>query len=682
MNNRARILVLSMLVALVMMPLQTVATTYNILEKAIPISTHEPINNMDATREMPSARLRNLDVEIKHTPIKRLLIEPKFQNIIVIPAGNTTIITGNQTYTDTGFEVYGNLTIVDANVIFNGTSGIIAKNGSIVKIVDSKTECYQTSIYTIDAEANTTITVEGGEIVGCTEFSIGHNYADIGVKATLTIKNSKLIDTPLYAMYSDVTINYVEALAEVGGGYDAITLEGATATVENLNICGKSGHEFTTGLHLNGVVSTLTGVNVNGTYLALFMENYTSAVVRNCIFKNNLLDIEIVVGVGISIENCKFNAISVAYSVGVSIIGCQIEKAAGEYSPMYFPLYFTDTENVALINNTMIGLSPVFYGSRFYHFSTHKIEGNKVNGKNLLYLVNATNEVITEEYGAIILVGVDNVVIGKQNISDVTLAMEIVFSKHVTTENPLIKNVVYGMYIFGSDVMIKDGKIKDALAGIWAEGSNVSINNAYMKYIQEYGIFAKNATIFVNRTQIVESGIGIIINVGKLEVMNSVIYMNALGISVGKDTNTTEVHYCSIYTNMQHGIYSEAAIVINASYNWWGVNGAAPELKESGEPFDPEEVWGDFTDDTFTKPLNEPMWLPSEEGEEGPQPPPQPPPEEEGGEGPGGGLPGVPTSGVLVALALAIVVAAIIVIIRRRVPVAKIAAMAIRGRGA
>ncbi|MCR8454196.1 MAG: right-handed parallel beta-helix repeat-containing protein, partial [Crenarchaeota archaeon] len=623
---------------------------YNILEKVVPISTHEPINNMDVTREMPFAGLRNLDIEIKHTSTKHSLVEPKFQNAIVIPPGNTTIITGNQTYTDTVFIVYGNLTIVDANVVFNETSGIFAENGSIVKIVNSKITYYQTPKYIIRADANTTIIVEEGEIVGCTDFSTGDMYEYIGVKATLTIKNSKLIDTQLYAMYSDVTINYVEVLAEVGGGYDAITLEGATATVENLNICGKSGHEFTTGLYLCGTVSTLKGVNISGTRHALYMRNLTGATVRNCIFKNNSLDIGIAVSVGISIEDCKFNTIYVGDSVNVSIISCQIEKAAGALiSP---PLYFCYTRNITLINNTMIGLSPVFYGFTFWDFSTHKIEGNKVNGKDLLYLVNAINRVITEEYGAIILVGVDNVVIGKQDISDVTLAMEIAFSEYVTIENPLIKNVKYGIYIIDSNVRIKDGKIKDAFEGIQARGSDVFINNAYMKHC-ECGIFAMDSTIFVNRTQIVESGSSITVAGGKLKVMNSVIYMNDLGISVGLGTSKTEVHYCSIYTNKRHGIYSCAAIIINASYNWWGVNGAAPELKESGEPFDPEEVWGNFTNDTFMKPLNEPMWLPSEEGPpEGPLLPP--------------GGPGVPILGVLIALALAIVVAAIIVIIRRR----------------
>ncbi|MCR8501555.1 MAG: hypothetical protein NDP19_04510, partial [Crenarchaeota archaeon] len=194
MNNKVRILALSLLVALVLMPLQTVAATYNTPEKTIPTTiTHEPINAESelyptkAPREIPLPKLRNLDdldTKIEQVPIRRLSkpnppTEPKgltspFPNIIVIPAGNETIITGDQTYTDTGFEVYGNLTIVDANVVFSGTSGIIAKNGSVVKIVNSKITYDQTPTYIIEAEANTTITVEGGEIVGCTDFSVGH----------------------------------------------------------------------------------------------------------------------------------------------------------------------------------------------------------------------------------------------------------------------------------------------------------------------------------------------------------------------------------------------------------------------------------------------------------------------------------------------------------------------------
>jgi len=80
------------------------------------------------------------------------------------------------------------------------------------------------------------------------------------------------------------------------------------------------------------------------------------------------------------------------------------------------------------------------------------------------------------------------------------------------------------------------------------------------------------------------------------------------------NVTAVEVHYCSIYSNRMHGIYSTANITINASYNWWGVDNTPPEREEIGDPMDPEEVWSTFTSDTFEKPLKEAMWSPSEEG--------------------------------------------------------------------
>ncbi|MCR8432787.1 MAG: right-handed parallel beta-helix repeat-containing protein [Crenarchaeota archaeon] len=983
MNNKVRILALSLLVALVLMPLQTVAATYNTPEKTIPTTiTHEPINtesalySTKAPREIPLPKLRNLDdldTKIEQAPIGRLSkpnppTEPKgltspFPNTIVIPAGNTTIITGNQTYTDTGFEVYGNLTIVDANVIFNGTSGIIAKNGSIVKIVNSKITYDQTPTYIIEAEANTTITVEGGEIVGCTDFSTGHNYEDIGVRATLTIKNSKLIDTPLYAMYSEVTVNDVVITAKAysdiicftaensmvnianinfdGEVYGSATLYGiylygtdgtvtginmivkayessaaygliidtATITLENVNFDGEAyGAAMLCGITLYGTDGTMTGINmivkaynesyVNGLavdtatvtlenpqiemwtyglssgdiiapYLAtinviggiikfhpyegtswasivfiygaagtvnfdgteilidaygyggdveyesyliipfyaypgsisfknvivntklrgfafvyyfiygrgagtvefttsvlnvecyeesfiyyfalaygkpvvfgnstidikcdgastiyafaypflgtfkllnsyvlarcfgvsliytmvymrggtviidnskvlmyayggsvivlvsmpytpavpgvynitnsiiggetyfygltcnqdsVYIENVTlfgfdtalvlqsvkNAVVRNCVFKDNTRAMGIGGGSGVGgeilIEGCVFKNIrefniDASYSANVKIIGCSFEKT------IEFPIYFVGMENVTLVNNTMTGLSPVFIGTELKHFSTHKIEGNKVNGKDILYLVNETNKQITEEYAAIILAGTSNITISGLKFLDVTAAITIAFSGNIIVDKVSIDSVKYGVYTAGSNVTIRGSKIFHAERGVLARvGSKVTVESGDIRYSAN-GILAEDSEVFVNKTQFYQNGFGIVIigfTGGKLEVMNSVILMSAEhGISVTGNVTAVEVHYCSIYSNRMHGIYSTANITINASYNWWGVDNTPPEREEIGDPMDPEEVWGTFTSDTFEKPLKEAMWSPSEEG--------------------------------------------------------------------
>ena len=85
-------------------------------------------------------------------------------------------------------------------------------------------------------------------------------------------------------------------------------------------------------------------------------------------------------------------------------------------------------------------------------------------------------------------------------------------------------------------------------------------------------------------------------------IANSNIIANDMGITVtfGYPTNASflsnvTVIYCDIYSNKEHGLIavdlSGRNTNVTAKYNWWGsVDG--PEYKKDGDPYNPEEVYG------------------------------------------------------------------------------------------
>ena len=376
------------------------------------------------------------------------------------------------------------------------------------------------------------------------------------------------------------------------------------------------------GLCAEGIVAVNSTVYVENTTLygfwdAIVLSGVPEATIKDSTFLNNTRAIgiggESGYGGEILIENCKFVSrefnIDASYSANVKIVGCEFHKTTE------FGILFTNMLNVSLINNTMIGVSPVFVGTNLTHFSTHNITGNKVNGKDLLYLVNATNQKISGDYGAVILAGADNVTVEGISVSDVTAVITVAFSEDVTIKDLAVDMAKYGVYAFESDnVEVVGSKIIYAERAVYAVSSDVFVGDSDIRYSAN-GIFAEEADISVNKTQFYMNGVGIAAVDSNIEVTHSVILLSAqYGISLSGNITKAEVHYCSIYSNRLHGIYSASNVTVDASNNWWGVDGQPPELKEMGDPSDPEEVWGKFTDSTFDQYLEEAMWSPSEEG--------------------------------------------------------------------
>ena len=81
---------------------------------------------------------------------------------------------------------------------------------------------------------------------------------------------------------------------------------------------------------------------------------------------------------------------------------------------------------------------------------------------------------------------------------------------------------------------------------------------------------------------------------------------NNYGMYVESIDESMTVSYCNITSNKLHGILNEDPdTAINASYNWWGAP-EAPEYSEVADDVDPEEIYGLFTNDTYTTYLEVP----------------------------------------------------------------------------
>jgi len=344
----------------------------------------------------------------------------------------------------------------------------------------------------------------------------------------------------------------------------------------------------------------ITGASDYGIVVDHYSSNIT---IYNCTITNNRIN-----GISIlyysskvNISNCKISNSSSGwcdvfahYSSNITILNCVISSNSCEN------IELSNTRNAIIKNNVFIGGGIVISGYEFQHFASHAIENNTVNGKPLYCIVNATDYTVPTNAGQILIINCTNVFVSGVNISQISKAVQIVYSSNVEVRYSILSNnYLKGIYCCNSSniVLVNCTVDKNEDIGVYfSDSRNITICNCTIRCNNGSGVCIYNSeNVSILECLIVDNnkyGLKLYylyyVNISRSLIVNN----NDSGIYC-YDSWGVEIHYCDIYSNTKHGLYADNYYFVNAAYCWWG-DPSGPEYKSEGDLADPEEVYSTF----------------------------------------------------------------------------------------
>ena len=317
---------------------------------------------------------------------------------------------------------------------------------------------------------------------------------------------------------------------------------------------------------------TVSGCNISYNGYGILCEYSSNITISRCNISYNGDGINCWDSSSIAVLGCNISynghAIGCCYSSNITVSGCKVSynehggidcwgssdvtvsgcKIGDNLKGVL--LYFSS--NVTIIGNTFVNNGVDIWGELKH--CIHDIRNNTVNGKPLMYILNATGYSVPPNAGEVIIVNSINVLVSGANLSNTDTSIEVLYSNNTSIEDCVIKSNFVGIacsFSNGLNISGCDISNNDWEGILCYESSNIMIYKCVISYNVEFGG----------------------------------IYCH--------DSSNVSVHYCDIIGNVGHGLYNSGPYLVNATHNWWG-SPDGPEYKEEGDPYDPEEVYSDY----------------------------------------------------------------------------------------
>ena len=383
---------------------------------------------------------------------------------------------------------------------------------------------------------------------------------------------------------------------------------------------------------VNSTHISLNSMNLSCTNAGLEIAYSEDVYVKNSIASQNTgIGVQCDYSSNITITECTMSqnswfGIQCRCSTNITISRCQIRDNSANIGVDCRYSY-----NITIVDNVFVNNSLNLLGNSVEHY-IHTVENNTVNNKPLYYLLNAHDCVIPCDAGSVVVVNSTNVVVENLDL----VGIEFDWSINVTVYNCTAAGIDFD-YI--TNASITSCHITKTYLGIdISDSTNISIRRCVMSD-DEYGlaIFDSNATIrecvidqndwgifywcrYSQSLNITITGCTISHNRQGIEclcthpcllnitITRCTISQNHRGIVCfyWSSRCNVSVHYCNIYSNEEHGLYNYYyGVMVNATHCWWG-SPDGPEYTDVGDPYDPEEVWGNVTYEPW---LTEPIMI-------------------------------------------------------------------------
>jgi len=161
-------------------------------------------------------------------------------------------------------------------------------------------------------------------------------------------------------------------------------------------------------------------------------------------------------------------------------------------------------------------------------------------------------------------------------------------------------NVFYAVSSESSTLTIKDTYIANNMGeGVKAAESQVVILGSRITRNDGYGVYADGSTLTVNNTVITENYYGLYLTKSTFNIYYGHISLNDYYGIYAEENTTGYIYFTNITVNGMHGIYNvDPDDYIYAFYCWWGSE-YGPEISETADDVDPEEVYGNVVVSNF-----------------------------------------------------------------------------------
>jgi nitrous oxidase accessory protein len=238
--------------------------------------------------------------------------------------------------------------------------------------------------------------------------------------------------------------------------------------------------------------------------------------------------------------------------------------------------------NITIKDNTFIGcgISYDYLTPSTYYFR-NTVRNNIVNGKPLIYLEEAQNEIIDFPTGQIILSNCSNITVSYQNISHLHNGIVVFNSDDCTLYKNRVSNTVYGIVLYYSNLNnLSDNVLSENLIGIiYGASSNNNIFNNIIESnekgiednISPYVSSSDNNTIMRNIIQNNSDGINLKHTKSVFIRYNSVKDNKYKGVSICYSSESL-IEHNNFYRNMKSVYFMEVNDTINIVIdgNYWG----------------------------------------------------------------------------------------------------------------
>jgi parallel beta-helix repeat protein len=322
---------------------------------------------------------------------------------------------------------------------------------------------------------------------------------------------------------------------------DRVSLKNFTITNSKIdaNFSGIKISSSNNIIHYNLIVNNWKGINLDG-------ETYRNNVYSNSILKN--YD-------GISVFYSNNNDIS-ANNIsnnrnGLILKGSKYNSVSWNnfISNNRSGLFLRTLSNYNIIHNNSFSNCGINVDNSYFNI----VKDNKINGKSLVFLEEEHNKIIDYDVGQVILIDCDHIIVKNQNLSNTTVAIQLINSDNCQiSNNNIIKNNI-GIHLTNtkmyrehqSNNVISGNTITDnEWFGIYSfSASNNNILGNSIINNDNHGIWLDSSThnklIKNNCSSNGIDGIGLLYDTSHNYIANNTCSNNLKGIAVLQSINNT-----------------------------------------------------------------------------------------------------------------------------------------------
>ncbi|MEM2638378.1 MAG: NosD domain-containing protein, partial [Candidatus Hadarchaeales archaeon] len=279
---------------------------------------------------------------------------------------------------------------------------------------------------------------------------------------------------------------------------------------------------------------TIKNVSVSGYYDGIFLSLSSNNTIENCTLSGNYEE-------GIHLYSSNNNIIR-SNKVSGNVRGIYLHSSSNNLMENNmisnnndYGIHLSSSSDNIVKNNDFTNCGLYVYDSY-----NNRVENNLVNGKPLVYLENASNQIISNA-GQVILVNSNNITIRDLVISNASVGIELWNSSNVSIRDCTISGNYFGIYLGSSG----NNVIKSCIIsgnnhfGIYlnSSGNNLIENNMILGNKHFIYLWSSNSNVLRNN-EISYNDYGIYLHSSSNNIIYNNIFNNTKNVEIYRSANT------------------------------------------------------------------------------------------------------------------------------------------------